>query len=443
MSTAASPWTRPTSTVTVDPSTKTYGDANPAFSLSYDTFLNGDDAADLGGAPVFVTSADETSPLGTYPVSVSGLTSADYDITYVDGELDVTARALTITADDQTKVYGDTFTFTGSEFTTVGLANSDTVDSVTLTSTGAPAPAAAGTYPIVASAAVGTGLDNYAITYTDGTLTVGNAGLVITADSTSKTYGDTVTFSGTEFTATGLTGGDSVTSVTLTSAGAVADGRRRGQPYAIVATDAVGSGLAQLHHQLCRRQPAVVTAALTVTVDPSTKTYGDANPAFSLSYDTFLNGDDAADLGGAPVFVTSADETSPLGTYPVSVSGLTSADYDITFVDGELDVTARALTITADDQTKVYGDTFTFTGSEFTTVGLANSDTVDSVTLTSTGAPAPAAAGTYPIVASAAVGTGLDNYAITYTDGTLTVNAKVLTVAAIRRPRSTATPTRA
>ena len=66
-------------------------------------------------------------------------------------------------------------------------------------STGAPAPAPAGPYPIVASAAVGTGLDNYAITYTDGTLTVGNAGLVITADGASKTYGDTVTFSGTEF----------------------------------------------------------------------------------------------------------------------------------------------------------------------------------------------------------------------------------------------------
>ena len=48
-----------------------------------------------------------------------------------------------------------------------------------------------------------------------------------------------------------------------------------------------------------------------------------------------------------------------------------------------------------------------------------------SVTLTSTGAPATAtvAGSPYAITASAAVGTGLANYAITYVDGSLTVTA--------------------
>ncbi len=46
--------------------------------------------------------------------------------------------------------------------------------------------------------------------------------------------------------------------------------------------------------------------------------------------------------------------------------------------------------------------------------GLVNSDTVSSVTLTSDGAPATAivAGSPYTIVASAAIGTGLENYAI-------------------------------
>jgi hypothetical protein len=54
-----------------------------------------------------------------------------------------------------------------------------------------------------------------------------------------------------------------------------------------------------------------------------------------------------------------------------------------------------------------------------------NGDTVTSVTLTSAGAPATAAAGTYAIVPSAAQGTGLTNYAISYVNGKLSVRYKL------------------
>src|SRR4029077_1360158 len=56
--------------------------------------------------------------------------------------------------------------------------------------------------------------------------------------------------------------------------------------------------------------------------------------------------------------------------------------------------------------------------------GLVGSDGIASVTLTSAGADAGAAPGTYPIVPSAAVaasGTDLGNYSIDYANGTLTV----------------------
>ena len=70
------------------------------------------------------------------------------------------------------------------------------------------------------SGAVGTGLGNYTIDYVNGSLTVEPAALTITADSTSKTYGQTVTFAGTEFTDSGLVNGDTITGVTQTSTGA-------------------------------------------------------------------------------------------------------------------------------------------------------------------------------------------------------------------------------
>ncbi len=92
----------------------------------------------------------------------------------MDGSLTVDPAALTITADDQAKPFGVDFVFAGTEFSVTGLANADTVDSATLSSPGAPAAAAPGTYPIDVSAAVGSGLANYTIAYVDGTLTVGN-----------------------------------------------------------------------------------------------------------------------------------------------------------------------------------------------------------------------------------------------------------------------------
>jgi hypothetical protein len=88
-------------------------------------------------------------------------------------------------------------TFAGTEFTTVGLVNGNTVTSVTLTSSGAVATAvvSGSPYNIVPSAAVGTGLTNYNISYVNGSLTVTKA-----ASSTSLTAsvsGITVTFTAT------------------------------------------------------------------------------------------------------------------------------------------------------------------------------------------------------------------------------------------------------
>ncbi len=123
--------------------------------------------------------------------------------------------------------------------------NDDTVTSVTLTSTGAGVTATVDNspYSIVPSAALGTGLSNYNITYVNGSLTVDPRALTITANNLSKIYRAEATFIGTEFTADGLVNGDTVASVTLTSAGAAADATVDGSPYAVVPSAAVGTGL--------------------------------------------------------------------------------------------------------------------------------------------------------------------------------------------------------
>ena len=55
----------------------------------------------------------------------------NYAISYVAGNLTVNAKGLTITASNTNKVYGNTIAFAGTEFTSVGLTNADSVSSVT------------------------------------------------------------------------------------------------------------------------------------------------------------------------------------------------------------------------------------------------------------------------------------------------------------------------
>jgi hypothetical protein len=85
------------------------------------------------------------------------------------------------------------------------------------------------------------GDDNHDGSSDSKTYTINPAPLTITANNRTKTYGHAVTFAGTEFTIIGLVNGDLVTSVTLTSSGALATAPLGS--YAIEPSVAVGSGL--------------------------------------------------------------------------------------------------------------------------------------------------------------------------------------------------------
>ncbi|MCU1458201.1 MAG: hypothetical protein JWL73_2293 [Actinomycetia bacterium] len=170
----------------------------------------------------------------------------------------------------------------------------------------------------------------------------------------------------------------------------------------------------------------VAKAPLTITVQPAAKTYGQANPAFVLGYATFVNGDTAGSLSGTAVYATAATTSSAAGTYPVSVSGLTSSKYTITFVAGQLTVGKASLTVTPASQSKVFGQAdpaFTFAYGTFQNGDVAG--VVDTAP-TCTVAGAHAAAGSYSITCS---GGADDNYTFAFSTATLTVATAATTVA--------------
>jgi hypothetical protein len=105
-------------------------------------------------------------------------------------------------------------------------------------------------------------------------------------------------------------------------------------------------------------------------------------------------------------------------------------DYATATASVSLTVLSASLTVTANNQSKTYGQTLTLGGSQFTAAGLQNGETIGSVTLTSAGAVATAAPGNYVIIPSAATGGSFSpaNYSISYVDGLLTVSAPLVTL---------------
>src|SRR5262249_43534718 len=337
-------------TITANNQTRAYGVANPALTANYSGFVNGDTAASLTTAPTVTTTATAASGVGSYPITASGAVAANYTISYVSGTLTVTPATLTMTADDKTRSYGAANPALTVKYT--GFVNGDTAASVmtppSVTTSATPA-SAVGSYPITASGAVA---PNYTISYAAGTLTVTASTLTVTANNATRGYGAanpplTVTYSGfvNGDTAASLTTAPAVTT-TATTASAVGT-------YPITAS---GAAAANYTISYVAGTLTVTPAALTITADDKTRSYGAANPALTVRYAGFVNGDTAASLSTPATASTSATSSSAVGSYPITPSGaVAGANYTIVYVNGTLTVTPATLTITANDQSRAYG----------------------------------------------------------------------------------------
>ena len=171
---------------------------------------------------------------------------------------------------------------------------------------------------------------------------------------------------------------------------------------------------------------------VTITANNLTMVYGDEIP--DLTYKT-----EGAALEGTPSLTTTATKTSAVGTYPINVGVGSVTNTKTTYVAGTLTITKAPLTVGVKNETITEGDVipaFTLTYS-----GFRNSDTEATAFTTKpvakTTATLSSPAGTYPITVS---GGEAQNYALTYGQGTLTIEVKevdgVSSVKADEQPNS-------
>uniref|UniRef100_UPI002FBE0288 beta strand repeat-containing protein n=1 Tax=Azorhizobium caulinodans TaxID=7 RepID=UPI002FBE0288 len=408
-----------TLTVTADGGSMVYGDAAPALGYTASGWKNGQGDSLLSGVSV-TTNATSTSNVGTSYTSsasggaLSGAASGNYTLSYVDGSVSVTPRALTVTANAQSMIYGDSVPGLTYALGGAGLVNGDTLTGALVTS--ASSTASVGSYAITQGTLAAS--SNYSVAYTGANVSVTARPLTVTADAQSMVYGDAIPGLTYALGGAGLVNGDTLSGAAATGASSASGVGS----YAITQGTLAASSNYALSY--VGANLSVTPRPLTITADPKSMTYGDSLPGFSYGIGGagLVNGDT---LSGA--LATSASSSANVSTYAVTQGTLAaSSNYAVTYAGANLSITPRVLTIAADAQSMIYGDsvpvlTYTLGGA-----GLVNGDTLTGVQATS--ASSMTGVGTYAITQGTLAAS--PNYAVTYTGANLAVTPRALTIAA-------------
>jgi hypothetical protein len=260
----------------------------------------------------------------------------------------VAPAPLTVTAGDQSRLYGSTnpsFTIGYSGFV---LDEGSTVLGGTLSFTTAATPAShVGTYLITPG---GLTAANYALTFVGGTLTVTPAPLRITVFNPSKVYGAPLPALIASYS--GFLNGD--TEASLATPPILATAAQAASPVGSYPITVGGAASPDYTITYVGAMLTVTPVHLTVSTDNKTKANGAPVPALTYTLTGFVNGETPATSGvtGSPFLTTLATAASPPGSYPITIAPgtLAATNYDFAgFLPGTLTVrpSPEALFVTA------------------------------------------------------------------------------------------------
>jgi hypothetical protein len=163
----------------------------------------------------------------------------------------------------------------------------------------------------------------------------------------------------------------------------------------------------------------VSPALLTVKAADASKAYGADLPDFTADYTGFVPNQGPNDLGGGLVLLTTAEAGSPVGTYPITPSGLTSTNYSISYEEGTLTVSRVPLTVKADDTWMILAGALPAFNATFDGFVLNEGPEVLGGELVfNTTATQASPIGAYPVTPTGLTST---DYEITWLDGVLRV----------------------
>ena len=400
-------------TITADNKTMTYGGTAPTYTYTGAGYVNGETASVLGGTASYTVknssgtavTVNSTTAAGTYTITPSGLSSSNYNITYKTGTLTIGKANGYVTLDANKSVtYGTastTFAVKTNHGGTLSVSDDNatattSISGTTVTISNIGTLNAGTTVKVTVKCEATTNYKEATATFT---LTIGKATNPIKVTANTLTYNGkaqnlvtTASAQGTVYYSVGTT----LTSSNYTTAGSTT-----------IPTQTSANTNGYVIYYYCvgntnysAKSGSVTTkinkASLTITADNKTMTYGGTAPTYTYTGAGYVNGETASVLGGTASYTVknssgtavTVNSTTAAGTYTITLSGLSSNNYNITYKTGTLTigkatnpikVTANTLTYngkaqnlvtTASAQGTVYYSVgTTLTSSNYTTAG--------------------------------------------------------------------------
>jgi hypothetical protein len=390
--------------VSPDANTKEYGSADPALTGTLDGFLAGDNVT-----AEYSRESGETVLGGPYTISAELSPAAvlsNYDITYNTADFEITPRAVTVTADDNTKVYGDSDPSLTYQISSGSLSFSDSFSGAITRDAGEDV----GNYAITQGTLALDG--NYELSFVEGDFEITPRAVTVTADDNTKVYGDSDPSLTYQISSGSLAFSDSFSGAITRDAGEdVGD-------YAITQGTLALDGNYEL--SFVEGDFEITPRAVTVTADDKTKVYGEGDPALtyqissgSLAFSDSFSGAITRDAG------------EDVGDYAITQGTLAlDGNYELSFVEGDFEITPRAVTVTADDKTKVYGEGDPALTYQISSGSLAFSDSFSGAITRDAGEDV----GDYAITQGTLALDG--NYELSFVEGDFEITPRAVTVTA-------------
>jgi hypothetical protein len=398
-------------TVTANNNTITYGDAPAGNGVTYDGFVNSETESVLGGTLDYNYSYTQYGNVGnTYTITPKGLTSNNYNISYVGGSLTVNPKALSITAEAKAKEYGDDDP--ALTYTSEGLVGSDAITGALSREAGE----SVGTYAISQNTL--TASSNYTLSFTGANLTINPKSLYITAKPKSITYGDEPANDGVTYSAFAPDEDESVLEGTITYSYNYSQYDNAGS-YAITPGGLTGDNYNITYNN----------GTLTVNPKEIGLTWGETTSFVYNATDQAPTATATGLLNGDEVSVNITGKQTDVGNdYTATASGLTgdkagSYTLDDTYTK-KFSITPAALSVTARNHTVYYGDAPANNGVNYE--GFAGDDNASVLGGSLSYAIGYAQYGNVGDYTISPSGLTSSNYSISYHTGTLTVKKKVV-----------------
>ena len=410
-------------TISADNQTKIIGQDDPelTYQITAGELVAGDE---IEGE----LTRDAGEDVGTYPIRRGSLDIEDgnegnnYALTFVNGIFTITSKpvtTITVTADpEQTKVYGNpdplSFTYTSTH------------PDVPLTGALARIPGEkVGEYTIT-QGTLAVEDEDYVISFVSAIFTITPRPITITAHDRSKEYG------GEDPALTYTQTGSLAFNDTIEGALTRAEGENIGT-YGIMQGSLVivdGNNGDNYDLTFVESTLTITPRPITITADDQSKIYGEDDPDLTYAITGLLAFDDEI-TGGL-----TRDEGEDVGAYDILQGAMAIDDgndgdnYDLTFVPGTLTITTRPITITADDKSIVFGEDDPELTYDITAGSLAFEDEIIGELFREAGEDV----GEYDITQGSLViddGNEGENYDLTFVEGTLTIEPRLITLSAI------------